>query len=178
MIAFVDLDGVLVDSIAEMFRRFGRGKTPKSCEGSYDTSTILEIPDPWSQFGADFFADAEWTPDGKDILSAVGSIVGEENVRICTSPTYETTSAAGKLAWIRRNLPTYERRYVLTPDKWLLAAPDRVLIDDCDTEVELFREHGGHAILVARPWNSQYMFPSAGFTQAIDLELDAIVKGK
>lgn len=157
MIAFVDLDGVLCDSIGEMFRRFGRGKEPKDCRGSYDTSTILGIRDPWSQFGSDFFADVGWTNDGRQLFEAVTGLVGRDHVCICSSPTYESSSAEGKLRWIRRKLGhDYERQYVLTPNKWLLAGPDRVLIDDCDAEICKFRSWGGSGILVPRPWNSLY----------------------
>ena len=157
MLAFVDMDGVLCDSIAEMFRRFGQGKTPKICKGSYDTSTILGIQDPWSQFGADFFESVGWTEDGRRILETVEQASGKDNVYICTSPTYESTSADGKLRWIRKHIPEYERRYVLTPNKWLLSRPGRVLIDDCDEQIEGWGIDGGIGILVPRPWNSKHL---------------------
>ena len=166
MTVYLDLDGVLCDTITEMFRRFGRGKTPKLMEGSYDTSTVLGIPDPWSQFGADFFDLADWTPDGRDILAAVEEVAGKENICICTTPTYEPDSAAGKLRWIRKNLPEYQRRYVLTREKWRLARPNSILIDDCEEVCRSFRDDAGQrqswergrTILVPRPWNPLHRF--------------------
>jgi hypothetical protein len=176
MIVYVDLDGVLCGTVEEMFRRFGRGKTPKEMQGSYDTSTLLGIPDPWSQFGADFFAQAEWMVDGRPILNAVERIAQPRNVRICTCPTVETTSAAGKLAWIQNNLPTYRRRYALIVEKWWLANPDAILIDDCDEQVDRFIVAGGKAILVPRPWNSLYRF-IGNTPDRISSILDTMVKG-
>jgi hypothetical protein len=156
--ALVDLDGVLVDSVTEMFRRFGQGKTPAVCQGSYNTSTILGIDDPWSQFGGDFFEYAAWTFDGRDLLDVVESICPVKDIFVCTTPTYESSSAEGKLRWVRANLPQYERQYVLTPYKELLAAEDSVLIDDCDENVDRFIDAGGYAILVPRAWNRLYKF--------------------
>ena len=38
--------------------------------------------------------------------------------------------------------------------KHMLAAPDRVLIDDSDANVSAFCEHGGSAITFPQPWNA------------------------
>jgi hypothetical protein len=37
--------------------------------------------------------------------------------------------------------------------KWFAAGPDTWLIDDSDKNIRMFREWGGHGILVPRPWN-------------------------
>lgn len=174
MIIYVDLDGVLVDTVQEMFRRFGRGIMPKDCHGSYDTSTILGIDDPWSQFGGSFFDDAVWTEDGRDIWNVVVKRQSSQvEVRLCSSPTCEPDSAAGKLRWIRKNMPGMSRHYHLTPMKEDLAGPQAVLIDDCDLNVDAFRANGGHAILVPRPWNSKHWYQDS-VPRYIDKKLDVI----
>ncbi|HEC03675.1 MAG TPA: hypothetical protein ENI81_09085 [Phycisphaerales bacterium] len=156
---FVDLDGVLVDTVGEMFRRFGRGKTPRDLKGSYDTRTALGLTcDPWSQFGGKFWSEAPWMEGSHDWFRHLAGAGGSENIYLCSSPTHEPDSAAGKLRWIQQHLPYYARRYVLTPCKELLAGPDCMLIDDCDDVVDAFVRAGGRAILVPRPWNSLHAF--------------------
>lgn len=86
------------------------------------------------------------------------SLVGEKNVFIATSPTKDPDSLAGKLEWIHENLPKFlHRQYFITPRKAQLANPNALLIDDSDSNVSAFIEHGGRTILVPRPWNSLHV---------------------
>ena len=48
------------------------------------------------------------------------------------------------------------RQYAITPRKHLFARPDSLLIDDYSENIERFEAHGGHAILVPRPWNDNW----------------------
>ena len=48
------------------------------------------------------------------------------------------------------------RRYALTPQKHLLAGPNRILIDDNDRNIEAFRAAGGIGILFPQPWNANH----------------------
>lgn len=83
------------------------------------------------------------------------SLVGEDNVFIASSPTKDPDCLAGKLEWIHNNLPTFlHRQYFITPRKIQLAHPRALLIDDSDSNVAGFRDRGGSAITVPRPWNT------------------------
>jgi hypothetical protein len=63
----------------------------------------------------------------------------------------------GKLRWIERHMEErWLRRYIFTPVKEAFARPGVVLIDDCDANVTAFRDAGGRAVLVPRPWNAQW----------------------
>lgn len=42
---------------------------------------------------------------------------------------------------------------ICTPDKFVLANPDSILIDDSDKFVDSWRKHGGKAVLFPQPWN-------------------------
>ena len=85
-------------------------------------------------------------------------LVGEKNVFIASSPTKDADSLAGKLEWIHKNLPTFlHRQYFITPRKVQLAHPGALLIDDSDSNVAVFRDRGGSAITVPRPWNNYNM---------------------
>ena len=46
--------------------------------------------------------------------------------------------------------------FMIGTQKYLLAKPDVVLIDDQHKNIDLFREHGGQAILFPQPWNENY----------------------
>lgn len=88
------------------------------------------------------------------LLSACQHLVGQDNIAFLTKPT-GAESAGGKVAWIERFAPIWlHDKYTITKQKADLAKPDRLLIDDSDAEVNAFREAGGLALLVPRPWNS------------------------
>jgi 5'(3')-deoxyribonucleotidase len=90
-------------------------------------------------------------------LEACAKAVGRENVCIATSPTKCPESLAGKLEWIHDHFPEWmHRQYAITPRKHLFARPDSLLIDDYSENVERFKAHSGHAILVPRPWNDNW----------------------
>ena len=66
-------------------------------------------------------------------------------------------SYEGKQLWIEKNIAAMEKRTIITnAAKSTFAAPDALLIDDRDKNVDEFRAAGGHAILIPRPWNSSY----------------------
>ena len=98
------------------------------------------------------------TPLSKEyffILSSAAKLVGTENIFIATSPTKDPDCLAGKLEWIHDNMPSYlHRQYIITPRKWLCANEYTLLIDDSDENVKQFKQAGGQAVLVPRPWNA------------------------
>ena len=73
---------------------------------------------------------------------------------ICTSPSKSPYSTSGKVEWLQFHFGRDFRDFVITSQKHLLAGPSKCLIDDSDKNVELFREHGGQAILFPQPWNA------------------------
>ncbi len=88
------------------------------------------------------------------ILEQCERLVGRENILIATSPTKDPACAAGKVDWIQANFPSWmHRQYAITPRKWFFARPGTLLIDDNQENCRLFREGGGHTLLVPRPWN-------------------------
>lgn len=152
----LDMDGVLVDFPGEIIRRLCPEKSYADFRGEYDLGKALGLPtDLYSMVGPDFWESAPWMDDGKAILNTCEQEVGAERVILCSSPTHESSSAMGKLRWIEHHLgEDWLRRYIFTPCKWACARPGAILIDDSDAQVTAFREHGGSAFLVPRPWNS------------------------
>ncbi len=108
----------------------------------------------WEQIGREVWVTAPESDEFKSLLERCESLVGRENVCILTTPILDPECLAGKLEWIHYHFPKWmHRQYLMGPQKYLLAGPDALLIDDSDRNVDAFRAAGGQAILVPRPWN-------------------------
>jgi hypothetical protein len=91
------------------------------------------------------------------LLHWAAAAVGQKNVIIATVPTKSRGCVAGKYTWIERYLPYWaQRQYAITPRKHFFAQPGALLVDDHDKNIKAFRESGGEAIVVPRPWNAMY----------------------
>jgi len=116
--------------------------TPASFWASMPRSVWVKVPE------SPFFS---W------LLEACAKAVGRENVCIATSPTKCPESLAGKLEWIHDHFPKWmHRQYAITPRKHLFARADSLLIDDHSENINRFEAHGGHTVLVPRPWNDNW----------------------
>jgi 5'(3')-deoxyribonucleotidase len=71
-----------------------------------------------------------------------------------TSPCDTFGCYDGKRDWLKRHYPGFENRIVATKQKHMLAARNKILIDDHEMNCEMFRCCGGYAITPARPWNN------------------------
>jgi hypothetical protein len=81
-------------------------------------------------------------------------LVGRENVCILTSMASPKRLDA-KFHWIHHNIPEWlQKQVVVATEKRCCASRNALLIDDSEENVDLFREAGGEAILMPRPWNS------------------------
>lgn len=109
----------------------------------------------WQSIGKDFWANAPKSNECDWLIRECTRRVGASNVCILTAPTLDPQCAAGKMEWIRRNLPEeLQRQFLIGPQKHFCARWSSLLIDDSDNNVGKFRANGGRAILVPRPWNS------------------------
>jgi len=107
-----------------------------------------------------FWQHLEWMHDGRDILRAIMNTLDFhlETVYLLTTPMPNLESASGKMIWVNDNLPIYLKRTIITQaPKHLLARPDTLLIDDKNENVDGFREAGGKALLIPRPWNRAHL---------------------
>jgi len=108
----------------------------------------------WASMPRSVWVNVPESPFFPWLLERCAEVVGRENVCIATSPTKCPESLAGKLMWIHDHFPEWmHRQYAITPRKHLFARPDSLLIDDYRENTKRFEGHGGHAILVPRPWN-------------------------
>jgi 5'(3')-deoxyribonucleotidase len=158
--ALLDLDGVLLNFVKAAAIACGYKDEP------YSNPKDMGVWNCWEVFGVtehklwqaidfyEFWATLEWMPDGREILELVESYFGKPNIAIMTSPCQHPHCSAAKQWYIQEHLPDYRRRYLITSAKDFMADSGHVLIDDYDENVRLYRERGGPAILVPRPWNS------------------------
>lgn len=157
----LDLDGVLVDCVGSILEWHGLARD--LCEsnlGSYDLAGAAGVSwqDLWSPaMRHAFWADLSWMHDGKDILQAACSLVAMPSICLLTTPIPSPWSCSGKYEWVQEQMPGWEERLLIGPSKHFCAGPRSVLIDDSDANVEKFREAGGHAVLVPRAWNSNFL---------------------
>lgn len=75
---------------------------------------------------------------------------------ILSSPARSSDSLKGKLESLKQMFGERFRRYILTPNKRLLAGQNRILIDDYERHCEEFENNGGKAILFPRQWNTHH----------------------
>lgn len=154
-VCYLDMDGVLTDfargalaihQATLPFREIGWGFPAQIGFSGVDDPRF------WEPLGFDFWAGLEWTHEGKLLLSHIENLFGDDVV-LMTSPCDTPGSVEGKVAWIRRELPRYARRFFVGPPKHLAAGPGKLLVDDYEGNVEKFAQHGGSTVLVPRPWN-------------------------
>lgn len=157
---FLDLDGVLCDFVNGACKLHGKPNPygDPANHGVYAIEDLLGISRNkfYAPMNYDFWASLEPTPECCDIYRLVFDKFQFENVCILTSPILTEGCCDGKIKWIEKNLPEYfHRRYLIGSCKEMLAGPDAWLIDDNPDHCRKFRENGGNAILVPRPWNQQ-----------------------
>lgn len=162
MICYLDLDGVIVD----MF-------------GSIPDSTIMDRAACSRYFNttsSDWWAELNPMADGFEILELLESVFGESNICLLTGlpPLYDDNYdhhndgkiAAGKIAWIKKHLPSYNRRFFIGGVKDVAASKGHLLVDDFEENITAFRAKEGKAILVPRPWNTNNFKPTIPYLKA------------
>lgn len=152
MKCLLDLDGVLVDFVGGAAKLHGFDPA-LAVRWDFMADVGLTQNQFWSPLGEDFWANLPWMPDGMRILAIVEKAFGPENVCLLTSPCDTDGCMQGKLRWIRKHLPVYNRRYLMGSAKEFCASRDSLLIDDSDSNTTKFATAGGWGVLVPRPWN-------------------------
>lgn len=178
MICFLDLDGVLIDFTGGAHKFHGFPYSMK--DYPYELGVWENCPPPnssmsntkfWDALDEDFWANLEWMEDGRDLLSMMEIVFGQENICILTSTTLSHVCSSGKVRWIQQNLPEYERQFLLGPPKSFCAHDKAVLVDDRDKNIIDFMNCGGYGVLVPRAWNSKHPYRDHSISSVMqDLE--------
>lgn len=162
-IIFLDMDGVIVDFVGGVCDLFEVNRDdllkdwPKGSKGIHKALGI-DLDLMWDQIdvcGQDFWENLR---PYQHSFKFYKKLVVLGDVIICTSPARDPSCVAGKRAWMNNWFnwllgSENFRDFVITPHKYLLAAPGRFLIDDYAPKVKKFRQYGGHGLLFGQPWN-------------------------
>lgn len=146
---FLDMDGVLVDHHAGLQRTF------PGWDMTQPIHEYLQMDENrfWLSMeneGEEWWRDLPPLPWAHQLVDACEEAAGWANVYILTAPSRTCTSTAtGKLRWLRDNLPQFNTggRVMIGNHKWLLAAPDRLLIDDTPKKYQDWVAAGGQGWL-------------------------------
>jgi len=156
----LDMDGVLVDLVPEVYKHFGKVYDPETYPG--DTYCLTEAlgmkHNIWNEFDYEFWADLPKTSYCDKIITRAVNLAGEYNVHICS---YACTpdAAAGKLLWLEKHYGNlWSQRLIMTRNKWVLAQPGYILVDDRCHSCREFGDEGGESVIVPRPWNEMRAF--------------------
>ena len=158
-ICFVDMDGVLCDFVGSACKLFGQPELADNWPlGQYDMGTALgcSTTDFWNRIkdNPDFWAEMTPYPWYQELLDMIRASGFE--VFISTSPSFDPNSAKGKVAWLQKHYGKRFRNYFIGSEKFVLAGPGRILIDDSGLQVDSFQAAGGRGCLFPRPWNSNH----------------------
>ena len=154
----LDMDGVLADFVGGVVHAHGRPypyDMPNSL-GVFDIERIWGITPQefWAPCdGPTFWDDLAKTPEADALVFQACQKFGPSNVAILTAPSLSPHCVPGKRRWIERYYPQLKKNIIFGSAKKFLAAPNRILIDDRDKNVDDFIGAGGPAILMPRLWN-------------------------
>lgn len=155
----IDMDGVLCDFVEAAFRAHGgiydESTYPK---GEYLVANVLGISMPqfWKnidELGEDFWVTLNPYPWMDELIATVEDEVGVGNWSIASFPSDASFSASGKVRWIQDKFGRDFRRYMLGEEKFRMAKPGVVLIDDHPVNCRAFVDAGGEAIEFPQPCN-------------------------
>lgn len=134
---YVDMDGVLTDFTKQLCKLLSI-PLDRNFEFGNDTRVWREI----DEAGEKFWAEMDWMPDAEKKL---WEELSKHNPTLLTSPSNHASSVEGKKKWINRNTP--ETPFIIEHEKEKYAAPDAVLIDDREKNIEKWEKAGGTGIL-------------------------------
>ena len=160
---FLDVDGVLADYTRAALKvhdsehliaewPMGERDLPAAI-GISRTQFWTKIDD----LGASFWEDIEPYPWFSDVIAYVESIAP---FTLLTAPTLSPECAAGKVSWIYKMFPKQQGKrftnFLIGHQKSLLAAPQRILVDDAEHNIDSFEKAGGTGILFPQRWNRNH----------------------
>ena len=135
---YLDMDGVLVD-FDQQFKDL-TGMMPREFEAKHGSTGFWEAID---KAGVGFWRGMSWMPGGEALYNRASQF----NHELLSSPSRSELSKIGKRLWRRDKTPstklTLSRSYL----KKNYAAPNHILIDDREDNIQQWRDAGGIGIL-------------------------------
>jgi hypothetical protein len=135
---FSDMDGVITD-FNNRYKKYA-GMMPAEYEKKFGKDKFWELAD---AEGVAFWVGMPWMEDGKTYWD----YIKKYDVELLSSPSRSETSRLGKRLWVRNNLPGIKLTLAQAANKQNYAAPNHILIDDRESNIEQWRDKGGIGIL-------------------------------
>lgn len=171
MNVLLDMDGVLVDFIkgaCEAHKKENPYLNPIN-HGNYWIDWGMSDTEFWQLFDESFWENLDWMPDGQEILSIVENSFGAKNICLVTNPSHCDLAAAGKIRWIRKNMPNYLDRFLIGSGKYFC---NGFLIDDYDLNIQKHK-YSGSGLLLPRLWNSNFKLNTINY---LVQEINSLIK--
>lgn len=147
---YFDMDGVLVDFVRSVLTNTEFQEYLLLGHNNPQLHKFLGIKESefWNRTSYDHWWEwAKPTKYSKAVFNLPFEFFPDADARILTVPQHQQSCYYGKVEWVKRNLALDANSVVFTEEKWRLANPESLLIDDSPTQVSNFRKRGGHAIL-------------------------------
>lgn len=152
----IDMDGVLTQFVPAVFGlinvKFDEGAYPA---GEFDIAKVLEIKASamWRVIDSEltFWENLNSYPWMAQLILEVEQL--GLDWMIATSPSSDPASASGKVEWLQNVFGRRFRRFMIGPQKELMANAETLLIDDGDHNINKFHAAGGEVCTFPQPWN-------------------------
>lgn len=153
----LDMDGVVADFMGHALAYHGFDRElmmDKWPAGEWDAAKVLGITDKafWAKIDSESFWDS--VPSFKGAALFYERLCTHAPVTFATTPSYAAVCYSAKIRWLRFFIGNV--KVMMGHQKWLMAKPEHLLIDDNDDNVFKFRHGGGKAVLVPRLWNADH----------------------
>lgn len=150
---FFDLDGVLADFVGgvSLALGFDPGDVAQRVRAGGDFWRVVGVDSRrfLSDAPPEFWANLEPIPAGVQAFMTLRR--RGVYTRVLTSPPGNPAGFAGKQMWCEQHLR--DARPLMVDEKYLLARPGRLLVDDSEYQVDPWRAAGGTAVLFPRVGN-------------------------
>lgn len=133
---YCDMDGVLTNFNDAYFKLTG-----VDLDGRHLNDK--NFWDPINNAGYDFWVNMDWMPDGKDLWN----VISKHKPTLLSAPSRSNDSRVGKFDWVEREIPGVPLILRSASRKREFAAPNHILIDDREDNIDGWIEDGGEGIL-------------------------------
>ena len=139
---FLDMDGVLVN-FDQQFQEL-TGMMPREFESKYSSDEFWEKID---GAGVGFWRGMKWMPGGEALYNRAA----QHDHALLSSPSRSEVSRIGKRLWRRDKTPDTKLILARSYNKKKYAAPNHILIDDREDNIQQWKDAGGIGILYKSP---------------------------
>lgn len=148
-----DLDGVLANFHKAALALWDLPE--EACHGNDSLPDVIGCSNTvfWAKIQESFWSGLELTHDAGHLIRIAQKYVDTNQIFFATSPSRSAGACSGKMLWVQKYFPEFERRTMIGAPKFLMGRSRSLLIDDWEKNLRPFREAGGQGFLLPRPWN-------------------------